>query len=205
MKKIFFQSFEALKRIKSIIIIVAIFTIISLGIGIYFSQSSSILIMGLKNQIIAEIKNFKPIQDISQAVFNKNIVYAIGYTAVFNLASGAFLSTTLFGLIFPLPILVMVERGLLIGFVYGGISGNVYYYIVLLGTIILEFGAYIISSAVGVNIGLSLFWPKKFATNNRWIAFKRSWIEAVKIYPIIFLVLIISAIWEIGGVYLITK
>ena len=147
----------------------------------------------------------KPIQDIAQAILDKNILYAITYTAVFNTISGAFLSTTLMGIIFPMPVLVMVERGLFIGLLYGDIPGNFFYYLVILGTIILEFGAYIISASLGVNIGLSLFWPKRFETKNRWKAFGKAWMEVFRVYPLIILILLISAVWEIGGLYLLVN
>lgn len=205
MIRIFTNSINILKKIKPIIFIVGVLTLISLGIGFYLSQSDSFFILNLKNRLLLEIENMKPIQNIAQAILDKNILYAIVYTAIFNTVSGAFLSTTLMGVFFPLPILIMVERGLFIGLLYGDIPGNFFYYLVICGTIILEFGAYVISASLGVNIGLSLFWPQREKTKNRWKAFGKAWREAFKVYPLVILILIVSAIWEIGGLYLLVK
>ena len=202
MIKIFKNSFQVLKRIKPIILIVFILTLISLGVGFYLSQSDSSIILSVKNNFLSEIKKAKPIQDILRAIMENNILYAIFYTAIYNTIFGAFLSTTLLGIIFPIPVIVMVERGLFVGLLYGDIQGNYLYYLLMFGTIVFEFGAYVLSSSLGINIGLSIFWPKRFHTNSRWQAFKIAWLEAFQALPLIVVILFISAIWEIGGLYL---
>lgn len=206
MISVFKESSVILKKIKPLLIIMFILTLVSLGAGFYMSQSSFPIIESLKDSLIAQIEDTKAIQDILKALIDKNVLYATFYTAIYNTVFGAFLSTTLTGLFFPITVLVMVERGFFIGLLYGDIAGNGWYYLLLFGTIILEFGAYVLSSSMGLNIGLSLFWPKKFyKTKNRWKAFKLAWIDAFRVYPFIFVILIVAAIWEIGGIYLLMK
>lgn len=205
MMKIFKKSLDIFKDNKQILVIVTVLTILSLGIGLYFSQSDTIFVKEIKDSFMSEIESSQAISDIAMALKQKNILYAVSYTAAYNSIFGAFLTTTLIGVLFPLPILVMMERGILIGLLYGSINGNIYYYILLIGTIILEFGAYVLSASLGVNIGLSFFWPKKFGAKSRWEAFKISCRQALEAYPLIILILVISAIWEIGGLFLLTQ
>ncbi len=205
MIKIFSQSLEVLKKIKPIVIIVFVITLITLGAGFFMSQSDLDIVSSLKVNLMLQIEKTDAIQNIVQAIQSKNIIYAIFYTTGYNSFLGAFLSTTLVGVFFPLPLLVMVERAFFIGLLYGDIGGNCWYYLLLFGTILLEFGAYILSAAAGTNIGVSLFWPEKYKTKNRWKAFKYAWIDALKLYPLIVVILFVSAIWEIGGLYLLTR
>lgn len=202
MTKVFSNAIGILKRLRSLIFIVLILTLVSLGAGFYMSQSSLGAVQDIKENLVNEIEQTKAIQDILKALLEKNVVYAVFYTTIYNSLFGAFLSTTLVGVFFPIPVLVMVERAFFIGLLYGDISGNIWYYFLLFGTILFEFGAYVISAAVGLNIGLSLFWPSKYKTRNRWKAFKLAWLDAFRVYPIIVLILFVSAIWEIVGIYL---
>ena len=205
MTKIFKESIRSIKKIKNIVFFVMFLTLFSLALGFYLSDSQLPVIINLKATILNQIKNFGPLREIMDALLKKNVIYAILYTFAFNFGSGAFLSVILSGIIFPLPALIMFERGVFIGLLYGDLGGSWQYYLVFFGTLILEFGAYILASAAGINIGLSFFTPKRFGTKSSWQAFGRSWIEAGKILVIVAIILFVAAIWEIGGMYLLIK
>lgn len=205
MKKIFIQSWKSVKKIRSIIFINVFITVLTLCIGLYLSSLQLPIINDLKTKLLSEIYKTLPLEQLYNLLREGKVFNAILITFGFNLGSGAFLSTTLTGIIFPLPVWVMAERGIFIGMLFESEKGNFLYYIILAGTFILEFGAYILSSSAGVNIGLSFFAPKRFGTKNVWQAFGRSWIEAGRIYLWVIILLLAGAIWEISGLYLLIK
>lgn len=205
MKKLIQESFEAIRKIKYIIFMVIFLTLISLAAGFYFSNSQIGWIIDLKKMIVDQLENFGALETISDYLENGQVIQAILYTFGFNLVSGAFFATVLTGIIAPLPLIIMFERGVMIGLLYGDISGSIWYYIVFFGTLIFEFGAYVLSTAAGVNIGLSFWSPKRFGTKNRIEAFGRSWIEAGKVMILVAIVLFVAAVWEIGGLYLLIR
>lgn len=199
------ESINAIRKIKYIIFAVIFLTLISLALGFYFSNSQIGWIVDLKKMIVDQLENFGALETISNYLENGKVLQAIFYTFGFNFVSGAFFATVLTGIIAPLPVIIMIERGVMIGLLYGDISGSTWYYVVFFGTLILEFGAYVLSTAAGINIGLSFWSPKRFGTKNRVEAFGRSWIEAGKVIILVAIILFIAAIWEIGGLYLLIK
>lgn len=201
MKKFFFESLDVIKKNKIIFYFVLAITVLALLIGYILSRSDNHQINILKEQILLEISQYGPILNIISALDKNNIFYSALYTFFYNLFFGAFLSTTLTGLFFPLPILIMLQRGILIGLLFGSEKSSLLYYIILFGTLILEFSAYLLSSTAGIVIGLSFFMPKKYGTLNRFIAFKKSLLEAIKIYYLVIFLLFIAAFWEILGLY----
>lgn len=202
MKKVFFQSFEAIKKNKKIVYFNFFVVLISLLIGLLLSKIDNQLIIDAKQRLLDEISQYKPIVDIISAIKKNNIFYSIFYTFFYNLFFGAFISTTLTGLIFPLPVIISFQRGIMIGLLFGFQEGSIFYYLIFLGTLILEFAAYILSATAGVSVGLSFVKPQKYNTKNRFIAFKKSLLDAVKIYYMVIFLLFLAACWEIIGLYL---
>lgn len=203
--QIFRSSYQAIAKIKTIVIVNTFITILALVIGLHLSSINIPVINEYKQQLTSQVSAFVALERIAAMLRNGNVVGAILYTFGYNLTSGAFLSTTLTGIIFPLPTMIMALRGVFIGLLFEGVGGTMIYTVVLAGTFILEFGAYILSSSAGVNIGLSLFKPQHFGTKNILQAFILSCKEAGKIYIFVILMLILGAIWEIGGLYYFVK
>jgi len=61
----------------------------------------------------------------------------------------------------------------------------------------LEWVTYVIATAAGANIGLSVIFPKRQAVSSRWRAFKRAWGDAGRLYSIIVLILAAQTVFEI--------
>jgi len=201
MIKILKESINSIRRIKYIIFTVIFLTLISLLVGFYYSNSQIGWIVDLKKMILEQLENFSALETISVYLQDGKVLQAILYTFGFNFVSGSFFATVLTGIFVPLPLFVMIERGIMIGLLYGDTTGSTWYYIIFYGTLILEFGAYVLSTSAGVNIGLSYLFPKRFGTKNRIEAFGKSWIEAGKVMMMVAIVLFIAAVWEIGGLY----
>ena len=60
----------------------------------------------------------------------------------------------------------------------------------------LEWITYVLATVAGVNIGLSLLMPKRQAAETRWLAFKRAWGDAGRIYLLIAGILAVQAVFE---------
>ncbi len=60
----------------------------------------------------------------------------------------------------------------------------------------LEWITYVLATAAGVNIGLSVLMPQRQAAATRWLAFKRAWSEAGRLYVVIIGILAVQAVFE---------
>ncbi len=60
----------------------------------------------------------------------------------------------------------------------------------------LEYVTYVLATVAGINIGLSTLMPKRQGADTRWLAFKRAWAEAGRLYPLIAGVLMVQAVFE---------
>jgi uncharacterized membrane protein SpoIIM required for sporulation len=131
-------------------------------------------------------------------------------TFAYNLASGAFLATTLPGII-PLigaliTVVITTVRGFIIGVTYPEIlSSSISWFAVGMGTMILELGAYVFSGAAGIHIAISTIAPERFDTQSRWTAFKLAWKDAARVYVIVVILLALGAIWEMTGLLLLIR
>ncbi len=131
-----------------------------------------------------------------------SLLLKIAYTLFFNLIFGAFISTTLFGVLFFIPYVMAVWRAFLIGMLFYGLdTGNTVSGLVFYGTFILEFGAYSISSAIGMDLGLTLIYPARKGVDTRRKAFAIWKAGAKKLYLLVFLLLFLGAVWEIGWLH----
>jgi uncharacterized membrane protein SpoIIM required for sporulation len=107
-------------------------------------------------------------------------------------------------------ILVTGFRGFIIGAIFtyvASMESEVIGYgwgILALGTLILELGAYVFSAAAGINISLSTIFPNRCQTESRWFAFKESLKDAGRIYILVIILLALGAIWEMGGIYILS-
>ncbi|MBI5682109.1 MAG: hypothetical protein HZC45_02910 [Deltaproteobacteria bacterium] len=124
------------------------------------------------------------------------------YTFFFNLIFGAFISTTLTGIIFFLPFLVTIGRALYIGILFYGIPASPILKILFIGTFILEFGGYIFSTLAGINIGLSIAFPSQWKKKERTIdALKESIVDMKWCYLFVVTLLFLGAVWEMGWIH----
>jgi hypothetical protein len=207
MNDLFKEAIKVLLKIKKIIFFIAILYVLSFFIGFLLIAIENPFAIQFKNFIIEFISTYQPFSYVLEALKSGNILQAIIFTFLYNLISGAFLSTTLPGL---LPFigaifisLVTFLRGLMIGITYYEIFENFNLLtIVALGTLFLELSAYVFSASAGINISLSIIFPEKYSIN-KFEAFKKSIKDALKIYLIVIILLIFGAIWEMIGIFLV--
>ncbi|MFQ5585686.1 MAG: stage II sporulation protein M [Thermodesulfobacteriota bacterium] len=131
-----------------------------------------------------------------------SLILKIIYTFIFNLSVGAFLTTTAPGVVFFLPYLVSVMRAWSIGVIFYGLIPHPLLAIAFYGTFILEFGAYVISAAAGIDIGLSLLLPSRKGKSTRSDAFRTAFKNTYALYLIVATLLLLGAVWEMAWLHI---
>jgi uncharacterized membrane protein SpoIIM required for sporulation len=195
---------------KSLLILVALLYVGSYLAGWYLiSIKSSIAVetsRGLQESVLTQ----QPFTSILQSLRRGELVQAILVTFLVNLTTGAFLTTTLPGIV-PLvgslgTIGVTLVRGFVVGITYPEVlSSSPVGFALGLGTMILELGAYVFSGAAGINIAVAPILPRRYGVQSRWVAFKMAWKDAAKIYVIVIILLALGAVWEMTGLFLILR
>ena len=205
------SSIETAKKLKTTLYLVTLIYVLSYIAGYIIIQIETPAVMELVEPIVDGISNNPVYIPIISALEKGNIAFAIAYTFSINLASGAFASTTLPGVIPFLGALITILmtgfRGFIIGMVFtlaASMTSEVNGFgwaILVLGTLILELGAYVFSATAGINISLSTIFPGRYQTESRWTAFKEAWKDAGRIYILVIILLTLGAIWEMVGIY----
>jgi len=157
-------------------------------------------VLALRAELMKEIQGLFYIKPLTGPLAS-SLLLKIIYTFGFNLIFGAFISTTLSGLVFFVPYVIAVWRSFIIGVLFYGMDSSPLQSIVFFGTAILEFGAYSLSSALGTDIGLSLLFPGRKGTASRREAVRTTIKEGMWLYLIVIVLLFIGAIWEISWLH----
>ncbi len=195
---------------KVLLVLVALLYIGSYLAGWYLISIKSPIVVEISRGLQESVLTQQPFTSILQSLQGGELLKAILVTFLVNLTTGAFLTTTLPGIV-PLvgslgTIAVTVLRGFVVGITYPEVlSSSPAGFALGLGTMILELGAYVFSGAAGINIALAPILPRRHGTQSRWIAFKMAWKDAAKIYLIVVILLALGAAWEMTGIFLVLR
>ena len=201
---------STVSRVKRLLVLVALLYVLSYISGWYLvstgSPSATLIVGRIQQAVLTQ----RPFTTVIGALKGGNLPEAILFTFLYNLASGAFLSTTAPGII-PLlggafTIMVTLVRGFIIGLTYPEVlSSSTGGFVVGMGTLLLEMGAYVFSGAAGINIALAPLMPKREGTQSRSGAFKAAWKDAARLYVIVIILLALGAVWEMTGLLLLIR
>jgi uncharacterized membrane protein SpoIIM required for sporulation len=195
---------------KVLLVLVALLYIGSYLAGWYLISIKSPIAVEISRGLQESVLTQQPFTSILQSLQGGELLKAILVTFLVNLTTGAFLTTTLPGIV-PLvgslgTIAVTVLRGFVVGITYPEVlSSSPAGFALGLGTMILELGAYVFSGAAGINIALAPILPRRYGTQSRWMAFKMAWKDAAKIYLIVVIFLALGAAWEMTGIFLVLR
>ena len=202
------QAFQAVRRIRSLLVLVALLYVGSYLAGWYLISIRSPVAVETAQAISESVLTETPFTTILQSLRGGELVQAVLITFLLNLTVGAFLTTTLPGAI-PLvgalgPVAITLLRGFVIGVTYPEVlASSAAGFALGMGTMTLELGAYVFSGAAGINIALAPILPKRYGVQSRWVAFKVAWKDAARIYVLVVILLGLGAIWEITGILLV--
>ena len=205
--RILSQAVEAAKRMKILLVFVALLYVGSYLVGWYLISIKSPIAVETAQGITASVLTETPFTTIIQSLQGGELLQAILITFLLNLTTGAFLTTTLTGMI-PLvgalgTIAITLLRGFVIGVTYPEIlASSAAGFALGFGTMILELGAYVFSGAAGIHIALAPIMPRRYGVQSRWVAFKTAWKDAARVYVIVVILLALGAMWEMTGILL---
>jgi len=200
------EAAQAARRMKMLLILVALLYVGSYLAGWYLISIKSPIAVETSRGLRESVLTQQPFTSIFQSLQAGELVKAILVTFLVNLTSGAFLTTTLPGIV-PLvgslgTIAVTVLRGFVVGITYPEVlSSSFGGFAIGLGTMILELGAYVFSGAAGINIALAPILPRRYGVQSRWAAFKMAWRDAANVYLLVIILLALGAVWEMTGLF----
>ena len=195
---------------KVLLVLVALLYIGSYVTGWYLISIKSPIAVEISRGLQETVLTQQPFTLVLQSLRGGELLKAILVTFLVNLTTGAFLTTTLPGIV-PLvgslgTIAVTVLRGFVVGITYPEVlSSSPAGFALGVGTMILELGAYVFSGAAGINIALAPILPRRYGTQSRRMAFKMAWKDAAKIYLIVVILLALGAAWEMTGLFLVLR
>jgi len=195
---------------KALLVLVALLYIGSYLAGWYLISIKSPIAVEISRGLQESVLTQQPFTSILQSLQGGELLKAILVTFLVNLTTGAFLTTTLPGIV-PLvgsliTIAVTVLRGFVVGITYPEVlSSSPAGFALGLGTMIIELGAYVFSGAAGINIALAPILPRRYGTQSRRMAFKMAWKDTAKIYLIVVIFLALGAAWEMTGIFLVLR
>jgi len=172
-----------------------------LGLGILTMRWRMPGVLALRADLMKEVQDLFYVQPLTGPLAT-SLVLKITYTFFFNLVFGALISTTLTGFSIFIPYVIAVWRSFIIGILFYGMDPTPLQSIVFAGTAILEFGAYSFSSAIGTDLGLSVFFPSREGTASRAEALRRTLQKDKYLFIFVALLLFLGAVWEITWLHL---
>jgi len=192
---------------KRLLLVVALLYVLSYLIGWYLTSAQVIFVLQMKRSIHEVVLTEQPFISVIGFLQRGELLNAIVVTFMVNFTVGALITTTLPGII-PLigafvVVVVTLVRGFSIGVTYPDIlAASPTSFAVGMGTLILELGAYVFSAAAGINIALAPVLPERYAVRSRLAALKAAWVDAASLFPIVAVLLILGAVWEMTGLFL---
>jgi len=198
---------QAAKRMRILLVFVALLYIASYLAGWYLISIRSPIAIEITYSITGSVLTEAPFTLVTQSLRSGELVQAVLITFLWNLTVGAFLSTTLPGII-PFfgglaTVAIALVRGFAVGVVYPKIlASSAAGFALGFGTMILELGAYVFSGAAGIHIALAPIMPRRYGALSRLAAFKMAWKDAARIYVIVVALLALGAVWEMTGIFL---
>lgn len=198
------------RRLKWHLLLVATMYVASFALGYAAIAVGHPYAINLRRSILETVAQETPFTTVTSILKARNLAGAIVFTFLVNLVSGAFLSTTFIGVI-PLlgagaVAMITIYRGVSLGVVYYAVlNQSLATFMVGAGTLILELGGYVFSGAAGIALSLATAFPKWQGTESRWTAFKRAWRNTATIYIIVATLLLAGAVWEMTGLFLLTR
>jgi len=207
---VLFGAVQAARKMRMLLALVTALYVGSYLAGWYLVSVQSPIAVETSQMLTETVLTEQPFTSIIESLQRGQLLSAILVTFTVNLTIGAFLTTTLPGVVPILGALGIVAvssvRGFVIGMVYPEVlAASPAAFALGLGTLILELGAYVFSGAAGINIALAPFLPRRYGVQSRWAALKMAWKDAARIFVIVVILLALGAIWEMTGLFLVLR
>lgn len=194
---------ESLQRLRPFLLTMAGAYLVSGVLGATLVSLEIGPLVHFRARILEFLPAATPIVDVLGELRAGRVAQAIGMTFAWNFGVAAFLTSTAFGVVFFLPPMIAVWRGFLLGVLFQGQGGSLATATLLLGTLLLEIGAYVIAGAAGMGLGWALIpWGAGEGVKQRT---RRALSDILTVYPLVAGMLLFGAVWEILGIYLLSR
>ncbi|HBO85134.1 MAG: hypothetical protein A2073_04125 [Deltaproteobacteria bacterium GWC2_42_11] len=194
-------AWQKMMEFEWLLIILVICNLVFIIMGQWMVMNGVPEILELRKEMLKDIPSLpylKPLLGSLAPYLSLKILY----TFFFNLIFGAFLSTTITGIVFFLPFFITMGRALYVGILFYGITDSIILKILFAGTFLLEFGGYVFSTAAGINLGLSIAFPKQWKKKEKIGDALKEAINDIKwFYVIAAALLFFGAVWEMGWIH----
>jgi len=200
-KQSYRQAFSLMGSYKNLITFLAVTNVIFFFFGQWMIAQEIPRVVEFRGEVLKNLPDLLYLKPLT-GTLAPFLIMKIFYVFIFNLTVGALLTTTVPGVIFFFPYLICVMRAWSVGVIFYGLMPHPLLSVAFYGTFILEFSAYVLSAAAGIDIGLALLFPNRKGTTSRKYAFHGAVKNAYSLYLIIATLLLIGAIWEIGWLHL---
>ena len=158
--------------------------------GIFFSVSRESTIQNVSTSLNTTIPS------LFQAISAGDLISVILTIFGFNASLGSFFFITVLNMI-GIGTLIFLYRPFLWGFIYAPINPQATALLIyVIPTLLLEGLAYVMAFAASTDFILSIIKPHALDEEKRWDAFKKAWINNLKSYVLILIVLFIAAVVE---------
>lgn len=200
-KEVYLKAWQKTKELRTLITFLIITNIVFLLFGQWMIATGVSGAVEYKNEFLKKLPEMGYLKPLAGPLA-PYLSLKIAYTFLFNLTVGAFLSTTIPGIIFFLPYIITVLRAWVVGVIFYGATTSTLHLLVFYGTFVLEFGGYVFSSAAGINIGLAILNPAWKGKETRLIALKAAINDAALLFVIAATLLFLGAVWEMSWLHL---
>ena len=192
---------DTVLRLKTLIAVVGLLYVASVGVGIVTGRlmpaaSPDSLAKEEEKKLEQIEKIFGRFREPVREGQRSAVLTASGLVFLLNLFGDFSQFTVLSILIVPASFLGLAGwmQGMSLAQIHGSSFLSVFLFLVM-GS--LEWITYPIATVAGLNLGLSVLFPKRQATTSRWLAFKQAWRDAGRLYLLIAMILAVQAICEI--------
>ena len=192
----------SLQRLRPFLLTMAGAYLISGALGAILVSLEIELLVHFRARMLEFLPGASPIVDVLGELRAGRVAQAIGMTFAWNFGVAAFLTSTALGVVFFLPPVIAVGRGFLLGVLFQGQGGSLATATLLLGTLLLEIGAYVIAGAAGMGLGWALIPRAGEGIKHRA---RRALSDILTVYPLVGGMLLFGAVWEILGIYLLSR
>lgn len=199
-KDMYAKAWEKTKELKTLITFLVITNIVFLFFGQWMIATGVSGAVEYKNEFLKKLPEMGYLKPLTGSLA-PYLPLKIAYTFLFNLTVGAFLSTTIPGIIFFLPYVITVLRAWVVGVMFYGVNTTPLHLVVFYGTLVLEFGGYVFSSAAGINIGLAILNPAWKGKETRSEAFKTAIADMKLLFLLAATLLFLGAVWEMSWLH----
>ena len=159
----------------------------------------------LQADLEGQVVQAEPIVTIARLLGERRLLAAIALTFAWNFGVAACLASTAIGVLFPLPPLLGLLRGFLIGVVFAGrLRLFSLHGLVMGGTFLLEIGAYVLAGALGMRLGLAIL-PRRGQAPLLRERLAEVLADLRHLLPVVALLLLLGAIWENAGLFLLSQ